>query len=150
MKKQFLTLLSLAGFIPFTLPAAGPIPRKIAIIAYGSLVNDPAGTRMKPKKEPLCSSKFVKIPGNVTLPVSLTFLAWKNSDSRKLTAAIDSEYGTPVSAYFAQSCEIYLCKARNNLAARESARKLTYEKYDLTNIPYLKKLFIGQTNNTSN
>jgi hypothetical protein len=76
--------------------------------------------------------------------VSLTFLAWKNSKNRKLTAAIDTEYGTPVTAYFARSHEIYLCKARDNLAGREAAQKLSTGKYDLTNIPYLKKLFPQQ------
>lgn len=148
MKNQLLTLLLLAGYTAFT-QAAGPIPRKIAVIAYGSLIKDPTGTKMKPKKPSLSSSEFAKIPGNITLPVSLTFLAWKNSENRKLTAAVDTEFGAPVTAYFARSHEIYLCKARENLAGREAAQKLSTGTYDLTNIPYLKKLFPGQAKDTN-
>ncbi len=108
--------------------------RKIAILAYGSLVNQCANRHTGALVE-----TFGFHPTSITLPVSITHLAQTN----RFTAVIDHE-GYPKRVYAAQSKFQFLPNARNNIAAREGSRYRGQENgYDLRYMFYMKKLAPG-------
>lgn len=110
--------------------------RKIAILAYGSLVNQCANRHTGALVE-----TFGFHPTSITLPVSITHLAQTN----RFTAVIDHE-GYPKRVYAAQSKFQFLPNARNNVAAREGSRYRGQERgYDLKYMFYMKKLTPGTT-----
>lgn len=111
--------------------------RKIAILAYGSLVRQQANLQTGARLE---ATQFS--PTEIKLPISLSRYS---QGSRRITAVIDSN-GDPKRVWTATSVFTFLPNARNNLAAREGSRYLGQSAgYDLTNICYMKKLLPNQT-----
>ncbi len=114
--------------------------RKIAIMAYGSLVHQPVnqatGARL------LLKAAFK--PTEIQLPVSLL----RESSSGRLTAVLDPK-GEPKRVWLAESPFTFLPNARCNLAAREGCMKKFSDNgqisgYDLTAISYMKRLLPGK------
>lgn len=108
--------------------------RKIAILSYGSLVNQPENRHTGARIE-----TFGFHPTTITLPVSIT----RFSQTHRLTAVIDSN-GYPKRVYAAQSKFQFLPNARNNVAAREGSSYRGQDRgYDLKYMFYMKKLAPG-------
>lgn len=113
--------------------------RKIAILAYGSLVNQP---RNIDTGAVLQASAFAPAEG-ITLPVSMSRISSEGKPTRRMTLVLDNQ-GEPRNVYFATSNFTYLPNARNNLAAREGALYNEQKRaYNLTNIFYMKKIQAG-------
>lgn len=109
--------------------------RKIAILSYGSLVNQATNRRTGVKLE---ATPFILTP--VQLPVSLSRISQDN----RLTAVIDRQ-GELKRVYAAQSKFQWLPNARHNLAAREGASyRGQTDGYRLNSIFYMKKLLPGR------
>ncbi|HEV2917319.1 MAG TPA: hypothetical protein VGW78_06275 [Candidatus Babeliales bacterium] len=109
--------------------------RKIAILAYGSLVRQRENNQTHARLE---STGF--IPTEIYFPISLT----RQSKGPRLTAVIDI-HGEPKRVWAATSKFTFLPNARNNVAAREGSPFKGHRKgYDLSNIFYIKKLLPGQ------
>lgn len=110
--------------------------RKIAVLSYGSLVNQSDNRHTGARIE---THGFQ--PTNITLPVSIT----RFSQTHRFTAVIDSN-GHPKRVYAAQSKFQFLPNARNNVAAREGSSYRGQERgYDLKYMFYMKKLAQGAT-----
>lgn len=110
--------------------------RNIAVLAYGSLVNDPAPTDGRPALQ--VDTAFGAT--NISLPVAFTRQSSKGTDNRRITAVIDNTFGTDKRVYAARSSFRFLPNARNNLAGREGVPFNAREnKYNLDNIFYMKK-----------
>lgn len=154
MKKCLLLLilvipaLSMAGGLPmtdtngYTYKNENTIrdKRKIAILSYGSLVNQSANLRTGAVLE---TTGFA--PTDIQLPVSLSRISQDN----RLTAVIDAQ-GELKRVYAAQSKFQSLPNARNNLAAREGARYLGQQDgYILDAIFYMKKILPGQVKDSN-
>ncbi len=149
--KRLLSLLFIMSSIQAMEPA-GPAPvdangyryrdenttqdkRKIAVLSYGSLVNQVANRQTGARLE---ATPFK--PTDTMLPVSLMRL----SSGNRITAVIDRQ-GDPKRAWAATSQFQWLPNARNNLAAREGSPYRGPEAgYDLNNIFYMKKLLPGR------
>lgn len=105
--------------------------RKIAVLSYGSLVNQCAN-----RHTGACIETYGFHPTSLTLPVSITHL----SQTHRFTAVIDNN-GYPKRVYAAQSKFQFLPNARNNLAAREGSSYRSQDRgYDLKYMFYMKKL----------
>ncbi len=114
--------------------------RKIAILSYGSLVNQSDNRHTGARIE-----TFGFQPTTLTLPVSIT----RFSQTHRFTAVIDSN-GYPKRVYAAQSKFQFLPNARNNLAAREGSSYRGQERgYDLKYMFYMKKLAPGARKDTN-
>lgn len=114
--------------------------RNIAIISYGSLVNQPQNLITHVRLE---ATQFQ--PTTIQLPVSLMRESSSNTPQRRITAIIDRT-GELKRVWAATSTFHYLPNARNNLAAREGSRLQSQATgYDLNNIFYMKKLLPGRT-----
>ncbi len=108
--------------------------RKIAVLSYGSLVNQCAN-----RHTGACIETYGFQPTSLTLPVSITHL----SQTHRFTAVIDNN-GYPKRVYAAQSKFQFLPNARNNLAAREGSSYSGQKRgYDLSCMFYMKKLTPG-------
>lgn len=106
--------------------------RAIAVLSYGSLVNQPDNRHTGARIE---TNGFH--PTTMTLPVSITRLS---GQTHRFTAVIDSN-GYPKRVYAAQSKFQFLPNARNNVAAREGSTYRGQDSgYDLKYIFYMKKL----------
>jgi N-formylglutamate amidohydrolase len=113
--------------------------RKIAILSYGSLVNQPANLTTGAR---LQASTFA--PTDIQLPVSLMRESSSNTPQRRITAVVDRD-GDLKRVWAARSRFKFMPNARNNLAAREGARLQSQDAgYDLANIFYMKKLVPGR------
>lgn len=110
--------------------------RNIAILAYGSLVNQDTNATTGKK---LHASRFRR--SDVALPVNLSRLSSAGQSAERATRVIDNN-GTNVEVWYATSDYHWLPNARQNLAAREGA-PLEGTKYKLDNIFYMKKLLHG-------
>lgn len=111
--------------------------REIAVLSYGSLVNDPA-----PDNRPaLKAGQFSR--SNITLPVALS----RQSQGNRITAVIDNTLGTDKTMYYATSKFHFLPNARNNLAGREGV-PFRSGQYSLDNIFYMKKGGTRDSNET--
>ena len=113
--------------------------RKIAVLAYGSLINDPAPSDGRPKLK--ISSQFAST--GIKVPIALSRHSSKGKDNERVTAVIDNSIGTEKELYSATSWTQFLPNARNNLAGREGIN-LKDGKYDLKTSYYLKKLLPGK------
>lgn len=105
--------------------------RRIAILGYGSLINDP--------RELKIIAPFTQT--NFEFPVSLSRESSQGTPKRRITAVIDnqSQFRKPV--WYAESEYKFLPNARNNLALREGVKfDPSSNKRHLANIFYLKKL----------
>ena len=110
--------------------------RKIAILSYGSLVNQRENQQTGARLE--IRGNFQ--PTSISLPVSLS----RRSNGPRITAVIDRE-GEPKRVWAAISVFGYLPNARNNVAAREGAQLRSQEQgYDLSNVSYMKRLMPGR------
>lgn len=108
--------------------------RKIAVLSYGSLVNQAENRHTGARIE-----TYGFHPTPLTLPVSIT----RFSQTHRFTAVIDSN-GYPKRVYAAQSKFQFLPNARNNVAAREGSSYHGQESgYDLKYMFYMKKLAPG-------
>jgi hypothetical protein len=113
--------------------------RKIAILSYGSLVNQPANLTTGARLE---ATAFQ--PTDIQLPVSLMRESSNNTPQRRITAVVDRD-GDLKRVWAATSRFQFMPNARNNLAAREGARLQSQDAgYDLANIFYMKKLVPGR------
>lgn len=105
--------------------------RKIAILSYGSLVNQNTNNQTGAKLE---ATAFA--PTTIQLPVSIG----RQSQGNRMTAVIDKN-GDPKRVWAATSKFQFLPNVRNNVAAREGSPYRDQDTgYDLTNIFYMKKL----------
>ncbi|HXF90916.1 MAG TPA: hypothetical protein VNJ29_03190 [Candidatus Nitrosotenuis sp.] len=103
--------------------------RTIAILAYGSLVNNPdPGDRPALKASPFA-------PAGIKFPVALS----RESRGSRITLVIDGKLGEPKDLYYATSTFRFLPNARNNLAGREGV-PFRNDGYNLDNIFYMKKI----------
>jgi hypothetical protein len=111
--------------------------RNIAILSYGSLVNQPVNSESGVRLE----ADYPFEPTNTYLPVNLM----RKSLSNRVTAVIDSENGLPKRVWAVTSKFKFLPNARNNLAGREGAPYRGRDTgYSLDNIFYMKKLLPGR------
>lgn len=108
--------------------------RNIAVLSYGSLVNDPSPRDGRPALQ--IDNAF--LPTNIYLPVAFTRQSSKGTDNRRITAVVDNNLGSQKRVYAAPSHFHFLPNARNNLAGREGVR-FNDGKYSLDNIFYMKK-----------
>lgn len=119
--------------------------RNIAILAYGSLVNQPQGSTGVTLK-----ARYPFKDTSLTMPVGFTRISSANTPKKRVTAVIDtaSQFSRPL--YATQSDFKFLPNARQNLAAREgTALRSASEGYDLKYTPYMKKLTTGRAKDSN-
>lgn len=110
--------------------------RAIAILAYGSLVNQPINPRNNVQ---LIANPFIET--DLNFPIALS----RRSQGDRITAVIDNQLGEPRQVWASLSGFSYLPNARHNLAAREGTPlRSAHTGYDLSNIFYMKKLLHGK------
>jgi hypothetical protein len=109
--------------------------RKIAILAYGSIVNDTRDLKIV--------DTFVKT--KLKVPVSFSRESSTGKPNRRISAVIDNKSKEQKNVWYAISAYGWLPNARNNLAEREGApvNEVTGQ-HDLTNMFYIKKLLPDQ------
>jgi hypothetical protein len=154
VSKNLWKFLFLIGGLSFSAMAQDPYhytnesgirdKRNIAILSYGSLVNNPAPNDGRPALQ--IENGFQ--PTNINLPVAFTRQSSKGQQNARITAVVDNKLGIPKQVYYTTSSFHYLPNARNNLAGREGV-SLKQQKYDLNNIFYMKKL-LGNAQPDSN
>jgi len=101
--------------------------RRIGILAWGSLVNDPRDLKIK--------DQFKK--SSFKLPIQLSRLSGKGTINQRLTRIIDKDMGVPISIWHTTSQYNLLPDARENLRIREGST--------LSNIFYIKTLLPTKT-----
>jgi hypothetical protein len=106
--------------------------RNVAVLAYGSLINQPTGATGKT----LHASRFQDT--GFGFPVELKRISSKNTDKERVTRVIDRSSQDLVPVWYATSELNSLPDARKDLAQREGSGD------DLTNIYYMKTLLPGK------
>lgn len=134
MKKTLILCIIATLTMTCLFPAAGPSGRNIAVLAYGSVINNPGDMKINssfkktPFGMPIRLSRASRWPGFPN-PSSMT-------DGRRFSLTIDP-LATPEPVYYARSSFSSIPEARDDLAKREGSP-------NRSNIAYLRRLRPGQ------
>lgn len=115
MNKYIKTALALSAFVLSICPStsAPADSRKIAILAWGSLIHDP---RQLSITEGFTKSTF-------TFPIELARLSGEGTQEQRVTRIIDQYCGNQIPIWYTTSQQTFLPHARENLREREGTSK---------------------------
>lgn len=110
-------------------------PLRIALLAYGSLIQEPVNRT----NGVVLATEGEWKESTISLPISLLRLSSKGLSHERATRVVDNTFGTPLKAWYVPMKSRLLDEAMQNLAGREGA-PVRDAKYRVDNIFYIRKL----------